>query len=168
MQKHNNMFNPAYPFTKELFDSFVAKEVRHFVRSAYKRGVAGTVTHAFLISHYHNEAEAARHFNAIATDLHRDIFDTNDPQEAERLRKETGPGINTLSFSQLIHPENEKIATNQFREHTRRWLLNNTNWELKGGITIYPKLYFQLGELYVRMAHKGEEIKMKFEELENA
>ncbi len=162
------MFNPAYPFTTALFDSFMAKEVRHFVRSAYKRGIGGTVSQAFLISHYHKAAEAARHFNAVASGLHRDIFDANHPEDAERLRKETAPGINCLSFSQLIHPENEKIATNQFREHTRRWLLNNTHWDLKGGITIYPKLYFQLGELYVRIAHKGEEIKMKFEELENA
>lgn len=162
------MFNPAYPFTKELFDSFMARGVRHFVRSTYKRGTGGMDTQAFLISHYHKEAEAARHFNAVTNDLHRDIFDTNDPLEAERLRKETAPGINRLSFSQLIHPENEKIATSRFREHTRRWLLNNTHWDLKGGIAIYPKLYFQLGELYVRIAHKGEEIKMKFEELENA
>lgn len=162
------MFNPAYPFTTELFDSFMSKEVRHFVRSTYKRGIGGTVTQAFLISHYHKAAEATRHFNAMATDLHRQIFDTNHPADAERLRKETEAGPNSRSFSQLIHPENEKAATNQFREHTRRWLLNNTDWELKGGITIYPKLYFQLGELYVRIAHKGEEIKMKFEELENA
>jgi hypothetical protein len=162
------MFNPAFPFTTELFDSFMAKEVRHFVRSTYPRGIGGTVTQAFLISHYHSTAEATRHFNAIATDCHRYVFDTSDPADAERLKKETGPAINSLSFSQLIHPENEKIATGQFREHTRRWLLNNTHWELKGGISIYPKLYFQLGELYVRIAHKGEEVKMKFEELENA
>ena len=146
----------------------MAKEVRHFVRSTYPRGIGGTVTQAFLISHYHKGAEATRHFNAIATDIHRDIFDTNNPDDVKRLRKETEPAINCQSFSQLIHPENEKIATNQFREHTRRWLLNNTHWELKGGISIYPKLYFQLGELYVRIAHKGEEVKMKFDQLENA
>ena len=93
------MFNPAYPFTRKLFDSLMAKEVRHFVRSTYPRGIGGTVTQAFLISHYHKGAEATRHFNAIATDIHRDIFDTNNPDDAKRLRKETEPGINCHSFS---------------------------------------------------------------------
>lgn len=160
------MFNPAYPFTKELLESFISKEVKHFVKSTYKRGASGEIKQAFLISHYHDKAEAERHFNAIASDPGRDIFDTDKTEDLEKLRIETNP--ERVSFSKLIHPENEKRATEKFRENTKRYLYNNTNWDLKGRVTIYPKLYFQLGELYVKISHQGDEIKMKFAELENS
>lgn len=162
------MFNPAYPFTKELLESFVVKEVKHFVKSTYKRGISGTIKQGYLISHYHDKAEAERHFNAIAHDPNRDIFDTDRPEDLERLKKETEPSIEQIIFSKLIHPENEKKATEKFRDNTKRYLFNNTNWDLKGRVTIYPKLYFQLGELYVRISHQGETISMKFHELENS
>lgn len=162
------MFNPAYPFTKELLESFVTKEVKHFVKSTYKRGIGGTVQHGYLISHYHEKAEAERHFNAIPQDSNRDIFDTDKPGDLERLKKETEPSIEKVTFSKLIHPENEKKATEKYRDNTKRYLYNNTNWDLKGRVTIYPKLYFQLGELYVRMSHQGETISMKFDVLENS
>lgn len=162
------MFNPAYPFTKELLESFVVKEVKHFVKSTYNRGISGAVQQAYLISHYHDKPEAERHFNAISHDVNRTIFDIDKPEDLERLKKETEASIEQVTFSKLIHPENEKRATEKFRDNTKRYLFNNTNWDLKGRITIYPKLYFQLGELYVRISHQGETISMKFTELENS
>jgi len=162
------MFNPAYPFTIELFESFNAKGVKYFVKSTYKRGINGAIHQVFLISHYHEKSEAERHFNAIIKDVHRDIFDTDKPEDFVRLKKETENSPERVSFSKLIHPENEKRATERYRENTKRYLFKNTNWDLKGRVTIYPKFYFQLGELYVRIAHQGDEIKMKFEDLENA
>jgi len=162
------MFNPNYPFTRELFDSFKEKGVKYFVKSTFKRGINSTIKEAFLISHYHDKSEAVRHYNVIPNDQNRDIFDTDAPEDFERLKKETEATETRVTFSKLIHPENEKKATERFRENTKRYLFQNTNWDLKGRITLYPKLYYQLGELYVRIAHQGDEIKMKFEELENS
>jgi len=162
------MFNPAYPFTLELLESFMAKEVVHFVKSTYTRGINNEIKGAYLISHYHKQPEAERHYNAIAHDKSRAIYDIRIPADLEKLRKETIPGDTCRSSSKLIHPENEKRATAHFSEHAKRYLAKHTEWDLKGKITIYPKFSFQLGELYVRIAHQGDKITVPFSDIENS
>ena len=161
------MFNPCYPFTKELLDSMIEKEVKYFVRSTFKRGLKPGVKGAFIISHYHDKAEAERHYNAIKHDPYRLFYDASVPELRERLYKAATMGDEYAVFSKIIIPGMEKEATRTFKEETKRYLYNNTDWDLKGRVTIYPHLYFQLGELYARIAHEGDEIKIKFEDIEN-
>ena len=162
------MFNPAYPFTADLLESFLNKEVFYFVRSNYPRGVAGDIRQATLITHYHDQSEAERHYNVIQHDRQREIYDIRKPADLEKLKEETVPNEQYKAFSKLILPDAEKKANAHFKEHTKRFLFKNTNWDLKGAVTIYPKFRYQLGELYVRIHHKGDEIIIKFEEIEKA
>lgn len=148
----------------------IQKGVVHFVRSTYKRGLNGKDTEckgAFLISHYHDPAEAERHFNAIKNDPHRFLYDARKPDQLEKLRQAATQPEGYKVYSKILIPGIEKKITTIFKEHTKRYLFKNTNWDLKGRVTITPFLYFQLGELYTRIAHQGDEIKIKFEELEN-
>lgn len=165
------MFNPCYPFTRELLDSMVQKEVVHYVRSTYKRGLNekdNDTKAAFLISHYHDPAEAERHFNAIHNDPNRAIYDARKPDDLEKLKIAASQPEGFKVFSRIMIPGIEKKITTVFREHTKRYLFKNTNWDLKGRVTITPFLYFQLGTLYTRISFQGDEIKIKFEDIENA
>lgn len=162
------MFNPAYNFTQELLDAFIKKEVHYFVKSTYPRGVSNAVHTAFLISHYHQQAEAERHFNAIAHDRNRMWYHAKKITDLELLKRQTIPVENQCVFSRLIHPDNEKRANAMFRENTRRYLLTNTGWDLTKKVTIFPKFRFQLGELYVRIAHQGDEIIIPFTDIEQS
>lgn len=165
------MFNPCYPFTSELLESMVQKEVVHFVRSTFKRGVEKNNLQfkgSFLISHYHDPAEAERHFNAIRHDANRFHYDARIPEQLEKLRIAATQPEGYKIYSRIMVPGIEKKVTALFKENTKRYLYKNTNWDLKGKVTITPFLYFQLGELFVRMSHGGDEIKIKFEDLENA
>ena len=162
------MFNPAYAFTDDLLTAFREKEVIYFVRSTYARGRNELIKEAFLISHYHQQAEAERHYNAIIRDTSRRLYDLSKPGDFERLRDETLQQEGRQSFSKLIHPENEKRATAIFKENTKRYLFRNTNWDLKGKVIIYPKFRFQLGELYVRIVHHGDQIIVPFKDIENS
>lgn len=162
------MFNPAYPFTTELLDSFVNKEVFYFVKSGYERGINNFIRQAFLITHYHDQSEAQRHFNVIADDVNRVIYDIRNAEDLEKLRRETEQVENRQAFSRLMIPDADKKATTQFKEQTRRYLHKNTNWDLSGKVTIYPKLRFQLGQLFVRIAHEGDQLIIPFKDIENA
>ncbi len=165
------MFNPCHIFSTELLEAMLDKQVLHFVRSTFRRGLLQNNTDirgSYLISHYHNQAEAERHFNAIQHDPHRFLYDLRQPGHSEKLRQAAAQPQGYMIFSTILIPDIEKKITAIFREHTKRYLYKNTNWDLKGRITIVPFLYFQLGELYFRISHQGDEIRMAFEELENS
>lgn len=165
------MFNPCNLFTSELLESMLQKEVVHFVRSEFKRGLSSSdkdVKAALLISHYHDPAEAERHYNAIGHDPYRRLYDARQEADKEKLRIAASQPAGYKIYSRILIPGIETKITSLYREHTKRYLYQHTRWDLKGKMTIYPHLYFQLGELYVRIANGGDEIKIKFEDIENA
>lgn len=165
------MFNPCYPFTTELLEAMLRKEVVHFVRSTYNRGWDKrdeTIKEVLLMSHYHTAKEAERHFNVIRNDPHRFLYDARNAEQLAKLRIDASQPEGYKVFSKIIEPGKEQKATILFKENTKRYLYKNTQWDLRGRITIYPRLYFQLGELYTRISHDGDEITVKFEDIENA
>lgn len=165
------MFNPCHPFTTELLEAMLRKEVLYFVKSTFDRGINwkdDKQKGAYLISHYHELSEAERHFNLISHDPHSFLYDLRKTEHLEKLRKETVQAGDYKLYSRIMIPEIEKKITTLFKDNTKRYLYKNTNWDLKGSVRITPFLYFQLGELYVRISHRGDEIKIKFEELENS
>lgn len=162
------LFNPSYPFTEELLASFINKEVHHFVKSTYHRGITEEIQEAYLITHYHVQSEAERHFNVIPYDKHRQLYDLRREEDVTKLRWETSAIPLRQSFSILMHPDSEKRVNKRFKDNTRRYLEKHTRWDLKGRVTIYPKLRFQLGVLFVRIYHEGNEIIVPFTEIENS
>lgn len=162
------MFNPCYPFTTELLESMIRQGVVYFVRSTFTRGLDKNAKGAFLISHYHDRAEAERHYNAIAPDQHRFLYNATIPVQLEKLKMAAAHPEGYNVCSKIMIPGIENRISAIFREHTKRYLHQHTNWELKGRVTITPFLYFQLGELYTRIVFNGDEIRIKFDELENA
>lgn len=165
------MFNPCYPFTTELLNAMIEKQVVHYVRSTYPRGMEKndpSIKNIFLISHYHDPAEAERHYNAIKHDQNRFLYDGRIPEHLEKLKLAAAAPEGYKIYSSIMIPGIEKKVTVLFKEHTKRYLTKNTGWVLKGKVTIIPFLYFQLGELFTRISYGGDEIKFKFEDLENS
>lgn len=165
------MFNPCHIFSTDLLEAMIDKEVMYYVRSTFRRGLSQNNTAirgSYLISHYHNPAEAERHFNAIQHDPHRFLYDARNPVHIEKLCQAAAQPQGYMIFSTILIPGIEKKITGIFREHTKRYLYKHTHWDMKGRVTIVPFLYFQLGELYTRISHQGDEIRIAFEELENS
>lgn len=163
------MFNPCYPFTAELLDAMTAKEVRYYVRSTYARGTdPASKEVVLLMSHYHELPEAERHYNAIAHDPHRKLYNAAVEADLAKLKIAASQPAGYKIYSKIIVPESEQKATRLYKEETKRYLYSKTNWDLKGRITIYPKMFIQLGELYARISHQGDTITIKFEDIENS
>ena len=163
------MFNPCYPFTVELLESMLSRQVRFFVRSWYKRGRNYTdeiVRESFVISHYHTREEGERHFNSILADPYRFLYDASNPQHVQRLHR-AAANREYKVYSGFLIPGIEKKANRRFAKQTSLYLFRNTHWELPRGTSINPELFMQQGELYARIAYRGNEIKVKFEDIEN-
>src|SRR5689334_19256398 len=82
------MFNPFYPFNSRLLNAFVAKGRKYFVRQTFNRakdhfdeGIKGY----YFFSHYDNLAEAQEHYDAIAHDPNRFLYDWNDIEHRSKL-----------------------------------------------------------------------------------
>ncbi len=164
-------FNPCVLFNTALLEAMLQKGLQYFVRSSFPRGEKNSgekPARSFLVSHYHKPAEAQRHFQAIGDDPFRFLYDARRPGHLDKLRKAAAQPEGYRVWSVILVPGIEKKITRFYRDNTRRWIGRHTRWELKGGIRLIPFLYFQLGELFTRIAYEGEEIKIKFEELENA
>jgi hypothetical protein len=147
----------------------LANQIRYFVRSWYKRGrdYAGIgVREAFIISHYHTIKEAETHFNRIPADPYRFLYDANNPVHAKRLQRAAGTREYKV-FSRLIIPGIEKKASRRYAKQTTLFLFRNTQWNFEPRGTVNPELFIEQGELYARIAYRGNEIKVKFEDIEN-
>lgn len=163
------MFNPCYPFTPELLEAMLAKNVKYFVRSSYKRGrdyPGETKKEAFILSHYQTLEEAQHHFKNILADPYRFFYNANNLQHLERLHK-AAVTKDYKVYSQLIVPGSEDKVTRRYAKQTSLYLFKNTNWKLKRGTAVSPGLFMQEGELYARIACQGNEITVKFEDIEN-
>src|SRR5689334_3495233 len=121
------MFNPCYPFTADLLEGMLAKNVKYFVRATYKRGresVDDNIKESFIISHYKHFQDAERHFKNIQYDPWRFLYDVKKPLHVELLR-EAAHTKEYRVFSQFIIPGIEKKATQRFGKQTTLYLLRH-------------------------------------------
>src|SRR5258708_22019446 len=132
------MFNPCYPFTPALLEGMLAKKVRYFLRATYKRGREyqdDMMKEAFIISHYHNLADAELHYKNIPFDPWRFLYDTMNPLHIALLREAARTKEYSI-FSQFIMPGIEKKATQRFGKQTTLYLLRHLKWELGMRVSI--------------------------------
>jgi hypothetical protein len=163
------MFNPCYPFTLELLEGMLAKNVTYFVRATYKRGRGNkdeSRKESLIISHYKHYADAERHYKSIPFDPWRFLYNAKDPVQVQLLRDATHSKEYSI-FSQFIIPGIEKKVTQRFSKQTTLYLLRHLGWPLEKWVSVKPQLYIQMGELYAQIAYQGNEIKVKFEDIEN-
>src|SRR5438045_2242182 len=111
------MFNPAYPFTKELLDSMLAKEVPFFVRSTYNRGFENGLKGSYLISHYHKKSDAEQHYNSIQHDKSRFLYDATVTEHVEKLKIAASQPEGYKIYSILIAHGKDEEATKTYREN---------------------------------------------------
>ena len=68
------MFNPAYPFTKDVLEATVKKGCVYFVRNTYDKvfdHFHENIKGYYLITHYNDLAKATAHYNSTSNDSRR-------------------------------------------------------------------------------------------------
>ncbi|MEJ7626829.1 MAG: hypothetical protein WKF35_08200 [Ferruginibacter sp.] len=163
------MFNPLYPFTPEVLQQTVKRGCSYFVRNTwppaadhFEDGIKGY----FLISHYDDLSQANAHFNSISNDPHRFLYEWNDPAHRERLEKAAHKPAGYRIYSTYFYPDYKKKITKNIREKINRYMYRNTDWKPGSGETVHIDLYLQFGLLYLTMKYAGQELKIKFADIE--
>lgn len=163
------MFNPFYPFTRQLLQAFVDKGKRYFVRQSFERGrsLADTgIKECFLITHYEALTTALDHYGAIAHDGRRFLYDWNREDHQQRLVTAASAPEGYRVFAAVLRPDYDKAVDRLFQKKLRLYI-DRLGWQPKRDEGVTSNYELQFGELYIRLKYRGREAKIKFEEIEN-
>lgn len=163
------MFNPLYPFTKDVLDQTVKRGCRYFVRNTYLQAFDHfneCIEGYFLFSHYDDPSKAEAHFNSIGNDPHRFLYEWDKPAHRERLMMAAGNPKGYRIYSTYFFPDYKKKITKNLKDKINKYMYRHTDWKPGSGETVNIDFYLQFGLLYLTMKYAGQELKIKFADIE--
>jgi hypothetical protein len=163
------MFNPVYPFTKEVLEATVKRGCLYFVRNTYSLAFdhfQENIKGYFMISHYNDEAKAKAHYNSLTGDTYRFFYDWENPEHQKRLYDAASYPVEYRIFSTYFHPDYKKKITKQTKDKINTYMYKHTNWKPQRGEMVNLDFFIQFGDLYATMSYAGQQIKVKFEDIE--
>jgi hypothetical protein len=163
------MFNPFYPLTQELLNSFVQQGKQYFVRQTFRRGFSVLdqgIKSAFLITHYNELNDAQTHYDALAKDPKRFFYDWNNAEHQEKLRIAASNPVDYKVYSNTLEKNWERHITDRIKKGIRLYVAG-LGWRPSRAEGVSTDFYQTFGELYIKLKYKTREVKVKFEEIEN-
>lgn len=161
------MHNPLALLRPAVLEGLLAAGHRWFVRHQYPRGMHPSVTAAYLFSAYRSIGEARAHFEAVAADPQRRVYDGEDAADRARL------------FAAAAQPEGYAIYVALLAKRKwspdpatgaaiKRYVRAHTHWKPDRKEDLSVTLFIQFGELFLNLKTKQEEIKIPFSDIENS
>ena len=163
------MFNPLFPFTKEVLEATVERGCYWFVRNSYPLAFDHFDTDikaCFIMTHYNDHAKAVAHVNSIDRNASGKLYDWNDAADQEKLYVAADHPKGYKIFSAYFLPDYKKKITVNTRAKINHYLRMHTDWEPGKGETVAVDLFLRFGILYASLGYAGEQIKITFEEIE--
>lgn len=161
------MHNPLAILRPVVLEGLLGAGHRWFVRQAYPRGMHPSLKAAFLLSGYRSIGEARAHFEAVAEDPYRRVYDGHDDADRERL------------FAAAAQPDGYAIYINLLAKRKwvpdpatgaaiRQYVRTHTSWKPDRREDLHVSLFIQFGELFLNLKTKQEEIKIPFSDIEKS
>lgn len=163
------MFNPYCIFTKELLDAFEKSGKRYFVRQTFKRGIDHFNTDIkayFLVCHYDNLDDALAHFNAIAGDGNRFLYDRQIPEHRSRLYVAAQHPRGFKVYANVFEKNWLRHITNRLKYKVRRYVDNTLQWRPANSETVDCQFYSHFGETHALIKLRNQEVRLKLEDIE--
>lgn len=161
------MYNPFGLLTKKLLLALIKAGNLYFVRQTYKRGLDITDTTqkaAFLLTHYTNAGRAQMHYDALANDANRFLYDATHPAHLQKLETAASQPIGFKVYSPLM--EKEWQPSKLLSDKIRRYVAAELLWMPARSETVKADLFTQFGELFVTLKHRVEEIRVPLSDIE--
>ena len=138
---------------------------RYFVRQTfihpltYEEIPAGKV---FLISNYKDRARADTHFDAIATDRYRYLYDWNIEADKKKLLVAASQPPGYTIYSAVVAPGKKYRLNATVHTKVRHYVETTLRWA-RGGERIKCNIFLRHGELYayLRWGLKEESIRLR-------
>jgi hypothetical protein len=164
------MFNPLYPFTKDVLEATIKRGCMYFVRNDYPNAIDhfNTGIKAYLLySHYDDYVKALAHYNAIPTDHTRRLYDWNNEKDIEDLKLAASQPKDYKIYSAYFLPDYKNSITPVLKEKINKHIYLKTMWQPKKGNTIKIDFNLQFGSIFINASYAGYQLKVKFADIEN-
>lgn len=163
------LYNPFYPWTKDLMLAQIAAGHSFFVRQSFARGKANApkeIKHVLQMFHYPDFAYADQHLQHIKkTDPYASLYDVNKPDEKEKLLKSTDHFEGIQIFSNTLYPD-WKQKLKSYERMFRSYIENTIGWHPKGKEKVLITLHSQNGSMYVTFKYGSDKARFLFDQLE--
>ncbi len=164
------MFNPLALFDERALEGFVREGHRYFVRQTFERGrdpFDRTCRGVFLFCHYKDLPKAKEHYDVLAGDRNRFLYDWEDPLHRKKLITAAAGDHGYKIFSNTLVPDWEQHITDRVKAKIRAYIMR-LGWKPAREEAVIPVLYPHFGEICVSLRFRKQEVRVTFEELEKA
>lgn len=165
------MYNPLYALTPQALVGLIKRGNLYWVQQSYPRGIKHGINESFLLTPYESLTKAQEHFNHIADDKHRRIYQLQ-LNPGDPIGKDED-GRDLISASK--HPEGKRYYLPYTGgERLPGWL----NLQVKEGAKsigwggrateVDARLGFDYGKLVIRYFYKNQQQMISLDELEKS
>lgn len=162
----------------ELFKTTVIQQLRklkrtYLVTQTYGRAqnpMINEVRTPLLITDYDTLGQARIHKNAIKHDKYAAILDLENEGHREKLIEMLGSNSKYTLYWSVVRDAAalKRMIDQRYKDNMRRYIERNTNWRIDRDVTIRPNVEVTFGELFITLKYAGQQIRLKFEEIEGS
>lgn len=154
------MYNPFVLLAPGILDSLVRSGNGWFVRQTWAEEKG-----AYLISHYHDRAEAGRHYEAIGSDPYRKIYALSNPVQRQQLMVAAGQPEGYKIYTALL--QDKWHPTGLIEQKIRLYLKRRLHWRPGRKDKVEVKLVAKFGELYIILKFQAREVSVSLADIES-
>lgn len=163
------MHNPFGLLNLKLLHALMDAGNRYYVRQTYRRGLNPfdpVQKAAFLFTHYRDLASAQMHYNFIAFDKNRFLYDSDKPAHYAKLEIAAKQVPEYPVYTPLLEKPWE--PSEKMSEMIRRYIGANLDWMPAREETVKADLFNRFGQLFVNLKYKNLETRVPLDDIEKS
>ena len=164
------MYNPLCLFTEPLLDALVKADKKYFVRQSYPRGFSQpgeNIKAYFLLTHHAKLNEAKQHYHALIGRKERHLYDWENEEDRERLKKAVAQPEGYKIFAAVVMPDWKQGANGVLKVKLKKYIDLKLKWKPVKNQAVDFELYLNNGEVFVTLKLRNQQVKISLEEIEN-
>ena len=170
----NSPLQPFEDFRPAYLSRLIQLGRRYIVSQTYCRaqdpeydGCSSRVS--LLFSDYAERGEAKLHLNAVKTDRYAAIIDLHNEAHLKKIREMLEAGSGYRIFFAVVRSAAalERLINKKYKDRLKQYVDKHTNWRISSDAVVKPAIQLSFGEIYIILKHGNQQIRIKFEEIEN-
>lgn len=161
-------FKPAY-LTRliQLGRRYIVSQTYCRVQDPESDGCSSRVS--LLFSDFAERGEAKLHLNAVKTDRYAAIIDLHNQAHLNKVRQMLEAGSGYRIFFAIVRSAAalERLINKKYKDKLKQYVDKQTNWRISRDAVVKPTIQLSFGEIYIILKHGSQQIRIKFEEIEN-
>jgi len=103
----------------------------------------------------------------IGHDAYMYLYEWDNPEHQQKLYVAASQPVGYKVYSGVFKKDWEKQISNSMNETAKTYIETKIRWKPGRGDNVDFKLYVNYGELYAKLKFRGQEVRVKLEEIEN-